>query len=1065
MPLLTSKERKLLDDACVQGRRTSEKAVRAALGSLAIASDRPPAHLSEAGRRLRRALRAKSRQLGDQGDSLDLLIADCAYEQWHRLLFVRFLAENNLLIHPEYRAPVTLDDCDELADSLDEPDGWAVAGRFAAEILPGIFRVDDPCVQLRLPPEGRLALEGIVGSLPVEIFIGDDALGWVYQSWQKEPKDEVNDSERKVGGADLGPVTQLFTENYMVRFLLENSLGAWWATRHPNSPIVKECEYLRFADDRMPAVGSFEGWPRNAAEVTVMDPCCGSGHFLIEAFRMLWRMRSEEEGLTPIQAQDAVLTDNLFGLELDSRCVQIATFALALDAWKTTSGWRRLPQPHITCSGVPTRVPAEEWRALAKGDSHLENALMRLHVLFKDADTLGSLIDPKRAVEMNGAVGAQTSLDDMDWDDVAPLVSRALAKEASDPAMEVFGAGAADTARAAEYLSRGYTLVVTNVPYLTGKRQDVKLFEHVSRNFPMGKADLATAFVCRAEALATGSYFLVTPENWLTLTSYKRLRESLLSEATIQLLARLGPGAFNQISGEVVKPILVGVSTAPPGSDSHFLALDTLGHQGVQEKAAALIALPVAFRSQAQQRTHPDSRILLQDLPDFAPMSEVAECWAGIQTGDYPRFGRKFWEVRLPDPAWSFQQSTVPATTPYGGREHVLLWEQGKGRLETFARENRERLHDSHRRGSEAWGRRGIAVSAMGNLPVSIYTGELFDNNVGVISPHKDDLVAPLWHFCASDEFRTLVRTIDNKMNVTNRTLAKVPFDESRWRQVAAEEGDLPEPSSSDPTQWLFEGRPELAADPLQVGVARLLGYQWPRADADDLDVLADHDGIVCLPTVRGERPASERLQELLARACGGTWSTQRSQQLLLSCGSKKNDLDSWLREDFFKAHCQRFANRPFIWQIWDGRKEGFSALVNYHKLSRQTLEKLTYSYLGDWIERQAAGVRDGIPGAEERLAAARGLQQRLELILEGEPPYDIYVRWKSLAEQPIGWEPDLNDGVRLNVRPFVEAGVLRAKFNLKWDKDRGKNPDGSERFNDLHYTLAQKQAPRGGRA
>ena len=96
--------------------------------------------------------------------------------------------------------------------------------------------------------------------------------------------------------------------------------------------------------------------------------------------------------------------------------------------------------------------------------------------------------------------------------------------------------------------------------------------------------------------------------------------------------------------------------------------------------------------------------------------------------------------------------------------------------------------------------------------------------------------------------------------------------------------------------------------------------------------------------------------------------------------------------------------NRPFIWHIWDGRKDGFAALVNYHQLDRPTLGKLTYSYLGDWSERQAAGVREDVAGAEERLAAARELQRRLGLILEGGPPYDIFVRWKALAEQPIGW-------------------------------------------------------------
>ena len=246
MSVLLSGERRLLEGACVEGRRVAEGACRAVLGSLGVVDDRVPGHLGEGDRVLRRGLRAKSRQLGDAAGSIELLMAECGFEQWHRLLFARFLAENNLLIHPVFRAPVTLAECDELAGEFGEPDGWGVAGRFAADILPGIFRLDDPCVQLRLAPEGRLALEEIVAELPAEVFTADDALGWVYQYWQRDKKDEVNASERKIGGADLGPVTQLFTENYMVRFLLENSLGAWWAARHPDSPLVKEWEFLRF---------------------------------------------------------------------------------------------------------------------------------------------------------------------------------------------------------------------------------------------------------------------------------------------------------------------------------------------------------------------------------------------------------------------------------------------------------------------------------------------------------------------------------------------------------------------------------------------------------------------------------------------------------------------------------------------------------------------------------------------------------------------------------------------------------------------------------------------------
>jgi len=169
-------------NATVAARRSAEQSCRVSLERLGIEQDDPPHHLREAEQELHTSLRAKLRQLGWDRD---LLISECAYEQWHRLLFARFLAENNLLIHPKYKAPVSLSECSDLADDLGEPDGWAVAGRFATEILPGIFRLDDPCVQLRLAPEGRLELEQILDGISSESFQADDSLGWVYQFWQK----------------------------------------------------------------------------------------------------------------------------------------------------------------------------------------------------------------------------------------------------------------------------------------------------------------------------------------------------------------------------------------------------------------------------------------------------------------------------------------------------------------------------------------------------------------------------------------------------------------------------------------------------------------------------------------------------------------------------------------------------------------------------------------------------------------------------------------------------------------------------------------------------------------
>jgi len=333
--------------------------------------------------------------------------------------------------------------------------------------------------------------------------------------------------------------------------------------------------------------------------------------------------------------------------------------------------------------------------------------------------------------------------------------------------------------------------------------------------------------------------------------------------------------------------------------------------------------------------------------------------------------------------------------------------------------------------------------------------------------------------------------------------LVKVPFDLAHWQQVAAERypDGLPKPYSDDPTQWLFHGHPQPATDPLQVAVARLAGYRWPaeldaamelapeaRAWISRCDALlahADDDGIVCLPPVRGEKPAADRLLDLLIAAwetsAPGSWKTSTLDKLLLDAGCAGKGLDVWLRDHFFEQHAKRFQHRPFIWQVWDGLKDGFAALVNYHQLDAKNLERLIHTYLGDWIRTQEAGVASSIDGAPLRLAAAQALKQKLQAIqlgeFDGKVGHDIFVRWKPLAEQPIGWNPDLNDGVRLNIRPFMTAEVLRhnkkPKLNITWDKDRGKDVEsapwfgvfGGERINDHHLTRAQKVAAREANA
>jgi hypothetical protein len=821
---------------------------------------------------------------------------------------------------------------------------------------------------------------------------------------------------------------------------------------------VKEWEFLRFDAEGTPAAGSFAGWPERVANVTVMDPCCGSGHFLVEAFGMLWRMRAEEEGLSPVAAQDAVLRDNLFGLELDPRCVQIAMFAVALSSWKAGRGWRELPVPNVACSGIPVKASVDEWKALAGGDPQLESALVRLHILFRDADTLGSLIDPKRTVEVFDPAGLQKSFEDVEWDDIVPLLSRVLDQEVDDPATAVLGADATGIARSADYLSRCYTIVATNPPFLSKGKQTDTLRLIVEQIGPETAGDLAITMP-GSWIRRTGTVALVTPQNWQEKTTYETFRRKILRDASYRLYARCGNNVWqNQAGKQPFKiPTVLSVIETHRASVRVIRTLD-IGNGPIINKPDLLKTTPLETVTQESQMRNPEARILgIEIAPGTPLLGDIADCYQGTSTGDTPRYIFAFWELPIIAGPWHYWLSSSDTFELFDGRVAVVHWDGLAGV---------ENEPGSAIRGEEAWGRHGVSVTQMGNLSPSVYSGERFDTNAAAIVPRCESNVAALWCYVSSTEFAPTVRAIVSSTQVTNGALGLVPFDLDHWRKVAEERypDGLPDPWSDDATQWLFEGRPEVATEPLQVAVGRLLGYRWPeQPESDDLDELADDDGIVCLPSVSGERPAADRLQELLARSFGGTWSPARTGELLASSGSTKKGLETWLREDFFKAHCQVFKNRPFVWQIWDDRKDGFSALVNYHRLDRPTLERLTYTHLGDWIERQASGIREDVAGAEERLAAAQDLQRRLALILEGEPPFDIHVRWKSLADQPMGWDPDLNDGVRLNVRPFVEAGVLRSKFNVKWDKDRGKNTNGTERHNHLHFSLVQKQAAREG--
>jgi hypothetical protein len=1179
MPALLTELRNHLARVMVAAREAAEAGACSALQALAVHHHEPFGSMTPVQRILRNRLRAHGRQLGDQRDprrglqDIDRLAYECAYQHWHRMLFARFLAENNLLVEPESGVAITMAECEELArEQGDHP--WVMAGRFAQALLPRIFWVGDPVLEVTLPPETQQALERLLAELPSVVFTAGDSLGWTYQFWQSAEKERVNNrvkSGEKIVGQTLPAVTQLFTEHYMVLFLLHNTIGAWHAGKvlahqpEPANTATGEQElretvalegydfdYLRFVREPAgedggaqgpwrPAAGTFDAWPRQAKDLKILDPCCGSGHFLVAAFELLVRLRLVEDGLSLEEAVRAVLAENLCGLELDARCTQIAAFNLALAAWKIAGRVIALPVLNIACSGLSVGVTKSEWLKLAGENDLLYFGMERLYEQFEQASELGSLINPRRRPAGDGGLFLA------EFGELEPLLDQALRREEaakSDEKREI-GVTAQGMARAAALLAGSYHLVVTNVPYLVRGKQSDKLKGFCEKQYPEAKHDLATVFLdrCLEYCHEGGTTSIVLPQNWLFLTSYKKFRQKLLERDTWHMVVRLGPGAFETITGEVVKAILISISRGRKGksaalSGNLLTGLDASEPRQPAQKAELLRTGEVKQVEQARQLENPDARVTFEKPTSLKLLVNYASGLQGISPADLNRYGRNFWEMSNLLSEWVLWQSTVDSTAHYGGKEQVLWWNEGL--------KNAFSNGGAFLRGTNAWGKTGLVISQVRELPCSLYSGDRFDTNCAVVLLDNLFHLPALWCFCSSPEYHEAVRRIDQKLNVTNATLVKVPFDLEYWQEVAAEKypNGLPKPYSDDPTQWIFHGHPcgsvvwdeenkwtahgplRTGASVLQVAVARLLGYRWPAelekamelsdearawvGKCDNLLPFVDSDGIVCLSPLRGETPAADRLRRLLAAAFDSAWSPAQ-ERLLLQAAAGVNQpaatLEEWLQDRFFAEHCRLFHHRPFVWHIWDGRQDGFNALLNYHRLAgpegagRRILEALTYTYLGDWIERQRAEQREGKEGADARLAAALDLQEQLQKILDGESPYDIFVRWKPLYRQPLGWAPDLGDGVRLNIRPFLAAtlrrggragaGVLRWKPNINWKKDRGQEPrslrpkvdfpwfwgcdperraehrtdffggqqfDGN-RWNDLHYSIRVKQA------
>lgn len=363
-----------------------------------------------------------------------------------------------------------------------------------------------------------------------------EVIGWLYQFYISEKKDQVFEGlkkNQKITPENIPAATQLFTPHWIVRYLVENSLGRLWMLNHPNSPLAGQMDY--YIAPEQPETDFLR--IDKPEDIKVCDPACGSGHMLTYAFDLLYAIY-EEVGTDPSEIPEKILTHNLFGMELDERAGELAAFALTMKARaKSRRFFNKGIKPNI-CVLQKVTFDADELSEYmdAVGRDLFTLDLRETLQQFAQANNLGSLITPKLASVAN----------------VLPVL------QAKDMAGNLFLANThakvLQVLHMADYLSPRYAVVVANPPYMGSKGMNAKLSDWAKTNYPKSKSDLFAMFIERNLDLTVpeGAVAMITMQSWMFLSSYEALRGRILNENTILSMAHLGARAFDSIGGEVV---------------------------------------------------------------------------------------------------------------------------------------------------------------------------------------------------------------------------------------------------------------------------------------------------------------------------------------------------------------------------------------------------------------------------------------------------------------------------------------------------------------------------------
>ncbi|KCY62803.1 eco57I restriction-modification methylase family protein, partial [Acinetobacter baumannii 1288284] len=632
------------------------------------------------------------------------------------------------------------------------------------QVMPLLFEQVSDESELLLPDnltKTDSLIRDLVSSIPEEDWSDVQIIGWLYQFYISEKKDQV--IGKVVKSEDIPAATQLFTPNWIVKYLVQNSVGRLWMMAQPDSTLANNWEYYIQPAEQTDEVNaqlkqlidvriSEDGDTLNPESITVLDPACGSGHILVEAYDCLKAIYLER-GYRSRDIPRLILENNLYGIDIDTRAAQLASFALLMKAREDD---RRLfsnpPKLNIIAlqDSQPERLDALSQDLANTGIAQAD--LKELLELFEHASTFGSLIQvpevfakklPDLETKLNIALASGDIFAQQSAQELLPLVQQA------------------------NLLAKQYDAVIANPPYMGGKGMNTALKDFAKKKFPDSKSDLFAMFIERGFGWCKESGFnsMVTMQSWMFLSSYEAMREKLLQDRTIQTMAHLGARAFPEISGEVVqttafvmqgqhingfKPVFFRlVDTGQDQKESELRSGLNRFDSTIQDDFKKIPGSPIAYWVNIQTRNLFSGNKLL---------GEISEPRRGLATNDNNKFIRRWAEVSNQKMAFgSINREDAKNSNKkwfpynkggefrkwYGNNEYLVNWENDGEEMFALAK----KLYGSPTRtikNLQYYFRNGISWSMIGSGTFSVRymdNGYIFDQAADSLFARNNELL------------------------------------------------------------------------------------------------------------------------------------------------------------------------------------------------------------------------------------------------------------------------------------------------------------------------------------